>query len=350
MKRLHLAQRDRLLAGLLTGLLGVAGCWDFGSLQQGGDPLDLTGVTDLASPGDMFCRANDNLKEDCTNGGDDDGDCLADCLDPDCMGGPLCQPIPGLIGYGRQASACAMGEKAVFTTPLYDALDVAKPPCSKCTCAAPTACTTRLRLHASMDCTDAPIAISLPMGATECVPVTGNASFLRYFLDNITLSCAPSAGVKAEPIYKNSTQLCQAAGAIPGCTTAACALSQRATCIALSGAGQTCPAPFVNGSTWHQKYTDSRNCSCTCTTPAGKVCDNDAVLNKKADCTGVGMERRDITADAGKCQPFPAMFAAADLKAVQYRLKPVAGAACTAGGTATGQPPTLSEPLTLCCM
>jgi hypothetical protein len=336
-----------MLWGLFGATLGLAGCWDFGALQQGGDPLDLTGVTDLASPGDMVCRGNDNLREDCTNGGDDDGDCLADCLDPDCMGGPLCQPITGLVGYGRPASACAMGERAAFMTPLYDALDMSKPPCANCTCGAPTACATRLRLHASMDCTDTPISIPLP-GAMECIGVSGMASLQRYYLDNITLACAPSTGIKAEPITKNSTQLCLAAGAIPGCTTAACVLSQRASCIALSGAGQACPAPFVNGSTWYQKYTDSRTCACTCTTPAGKVCDNDVAMNKKADCTGMGMERRDI-AEAGKCLPFPGMFQAADLKAVQYRLKPAAGAACTAGGTPMGQMPALSDPVTLCC-
>lgn len=79
------------LIGLALALLGVA-CFDFGleSRRFRCEPEGATCGTGQVCGPDGYCAAEADAAagEQCTNGNDDDGDDLIDCLDPDCGPSP----------------------------------------------------------------------------------------------------------------------------------------------------------------------------------------------------------------------------------------------------------------------
>lgn len=328
----------------------LCGCWDFDGLSSGGERPDSSFPPDLSST-DLRCRTGAAI-EDCTNGGDDNGDCLADCADPMCSMTGLCQPVT-LVGYGRAAATCGSGTTA-SGPPLYDDIDSAKPPCSACSCKAPTACTTKLRVHpADMACADA-ASLILSFGAQGCQTAAPGAASKNYFLETPALACGPTtATVPPEPAHRGRQQLCLGDDVRKDCTTLSCVLAGDAArsglCIALTGV-QNCPDPFSQKLARFRTYTDNRTCTCACTTPAGKVCEGDVTWNKMANCKGAPTDIRSITADVNVCKAFPADFLPADIKASEYKLAPVNGIKCTSTGTVTAGMAKVADPVTVCCI
>lgn len=100
----------RLPLALLAVALAAAGCRDFAAdfgdcvdagrcvagpspERDGGTGVDDGGLNDAGTDADagVDAGADAGPAETCSNGTDDDGDALADCLDPDCLG-EICRP------------------------------------------------------------------------------------------------------------------------------------------------------------------------------------------------------------------------------------------------------------------
>lgn len=77
-------QRRTLVAFLLP--LAAVACWNWPTLTQSLPVLD-------GSTGDAAACTNvSSVAEDCSNGIDDNGNCLVDCADQDCKWLPVCRP------------------------------------------------------------------------------------------------------------------------------------------------------------------------------------------------------------------------------------------------------------------
>lgn len=74
----------RTIAFILP-LIAVA-CWNWSALIEGLPQPD--GSTNDAAA----CTSVSSIAEDCSNGIDDNGNCLVDCADQDCKWSPICRP------------------------------------------------------------------------------------------------------------------------------------------------------------------------------------------------------------------------------------------------------------------
>src|ERR1700710_1854363 len=80
--------------------VGWVGCWNFEALTDKG-PRNLDG----GNGEDLYHCSTDRsaTREDCTNGIDDNNDCLVDCDDPQCSDAIKClDKSDKLIGYGTR--------------------------------------------------------------------------------------------------------------------------------------------------------------------------------------------------------------------------------------------------------
>ena len=328
----------------------ATGCWDFDALTQGAptadeaSPGDLTGV-------DLVCQGT-ALVENCSDGVDNDGDCTVDCDDSECAGKELCQAIPGLLAYGeftRGAGLCGVGTTLNGPANLYDKIDLNQKACSGCTCgAAAAACASELRLYSKKNCNNNDLypagmggKVAMP-GPAQCTVLSMTVGpAMSAILDAPKLTCTPGGTPTPNPAFTSQGRLCLKDTAAKTCTTAACVLSQlpnARACVAISGTD--CPAGLKTKETWYRTYNDPRTCACTCASPDGS-CEGTGTLVANAMCTD--MNKTALT--PGACKDTPAAFTSAGF---DYTYKPKAGAACTAGGTATGTA-LLADGLTVCC-
>lgn len=330
--------------------LVLSGCWDFEALHRGSGPLDLAQEQDLAErvdlspPSDMLCEVN-GASEDCSNGVDDNGDCLMDCADPQCKGTTICQPIRPL-GYGRlvttaagmPAPACPAGSSQRGDV-LYEGF-AAPTTCAGCAC--DKDCAAELRSYAEADCKSggagAQETIALKTGT--CAAVTkGNYAWL----DGVTPRCNPnSSAARPDPVtYSRRDALCLQGGLNASCTTASCIKANLGLsgCLTLAE-DVACPGPFSSRALL-SSYVEGRTCTCSCTATGTALCAGAVTLYGAAMCPAAGPQAALV---AKVCGALPAAMAPGS---VSYQQAPT-GLTCSPGATQIGS--VTRSSVTLCCL
>lgn len=334
---------------LLLGVLLCGACWDFTALTRGGERPDGDDRSD-GGEADLLCRSSP-LREDCSDGIDNDGDCLVDCDDSECAGGELCRSIPGLLGYGEftrgTPGGCPPGKTLHGPTTVYDKIDTSQQACSGCACGPITACTSELRLYGNDSCDSTQLiapAVSLPAMMMNCVTLSAmHGGAKSAIVDPPRPVCQPD-GTNARPnaAWSQTARLCVDQNAQKDCTTPSCILRQlRNVRACLATTESTCPAPFSHREIWHRTYTDPRACLCTCRADV-TACEGTATLVDGMDCMSNNKQRL----IAGTCNSLPQNFKP---QRVHNTIGPKSGQVCTPTGMAQGTA-TLSDPVTICCL
>lgn len=334
-------------------ILAAAGCPDFASLQAGHD-FDAV---------DMYhCESMRNaLAEDCSNGIDDNGDCLVDCDDPQCQDEISCLDRGGqFIGYGSRRAKdflCSTLSGAQISTDLKQDL-VLSPSCTGCSCASTASCSSTLHWYGNQsDC----LAKANELGSVNstsgntgasCWGISPSSASYAYRLDVITASCPVDTSQPGKPqsAWNNELRLCVQRDA---CSTLSCMLSTGATCLGFTGDFRECPPQFPVKASWFQSVADNRPCTCQCQGQSSScsITAAQAQLTDSSTCTSGG--RTANLTQTGTCtlptlQPSPGVPAA-----LLFSARPMCqafGSASTAladllnAGTVS-----LNSPITTCC-
>ena len=329
---------------VLSGGLALAGC----RAIQGLDDLsfDLPGSSSGASG-----------VEDCTNGGDDDGDGLSDCADPDCgAAGFACVAAPPKGWSGPVAFYEGTPDAAVPACPdLYPDLEYqgdtgpeAKPAaCSECVCGAAAAtCSVGLGLFSKDLCKGSgPTSIALTPGT--CVELGGSALSLELTAAVVTVkACSPSGGIADIPAAPRSTSgvACGGPSRSDGCSTGEiCAPRPKAPfrdarCIWRQG-DQSCPASYPEQ---HRLETvmDDRGCApCVCGAPTPPSCAATTTLFSDTAC---GVEIAKLPNDNACVASMPAAAMVAVTQSGSATCLPT-------GGAPTGAVAPVTQ-ATICCL
>lgn len=338
-------------------VVALAGCWDFDALVPA-TSTDLTSppeVMDLSTP-DLQCQRNP-LKEDCSNGVDDNGDCRVDCEDEDCKRDAACKIASlGLLttSAGATAPACAAGQTASGAV-LYQGIAVPNPACTGCDCNNPTCSVPKVSAFPNNQCAagmGTQVAQNLATGACVATsPAPAAGSF--FYVDAPRQACTPKAAAgTVAPAYQQRAQLCQPGGVMTcpylDCVTPPAGMK---LCLAFDREPKYCPPPFSQRVTsWQGKYNDARTCACACTPPAAECTMGVVTAYGVAGCgTAANLPAVDLLAAcaAGPTNTMTMMATAA--LSLKSSYTPVAGAKCAAAGTVSGAAPTLSNPAVLCC-
>jgi hypothetical protein len=346
----------RFLVSLIPILL--CSCWDFAMLTD-------KGARDGGSTIDMYmCGTERNAnREDCSNGTDDNQDCLVDCEDPQCKDAIRCvDPTGQLLGYGTLNAMTATCGPNQTTTDVKQDLSLSAG-CTGCACQANTTWQCRTSLHwgdmaQCMNDMYAGNAMNFTSGltGTTCTTTTmADPVQASYFkLDAITSVCPPDTNVSGTPQVNWGTQekLCSVKGT---CDTLDCVQRAGHKCLAFNGDFATCPAAFPNKiNTWFKGVTDNRVCTCSCSAGGNSctIAGSEAQVTDSATCTtGGGARTFNITQTAACVQPN--LGGGAAVRAIAFSARP----ACAPSGTAPTDLPaemsagrvTLNGPVTTCC-
>jgi hypothetical protein len=348
------------------------------------------------APADVATDTNDgcsSVKENCTNGIDDNCNGLIDCADPECMSqGFTCVPPWASSGW-------------TGPTVLYDAFQAGGPAPTPLSCtgagaytqALPTAVSTRLGNYdptaanptcgctcgstvQGVTCPEPSVTGSTNMcpggGTTVSATATATCSQLTASDDFNSFTVAQGAASGGScpsndtglPVpswnvatgWEGAGSACTTgraassyfSGAQGGCTgTEVCveplpgAFNGGAACVFLSGKA-TCPTGY---STEHDYFTganDTRSCEYTCTcTPTGVACTADLTVSNQSTCTG-GMTMTDLSIGCTSVSDYSPVWMEATVASTgscTFAAGAVAGGAAATGSvTPTGQ-------VTVCC-
>lgn len=322
-------------------LLGLCACWDFDALHRAPEVVDSRQPEDLRPP-DLLCDRN-SVQENCTNGVDDNHDCLVDCEDPQCHADPACKDLRPL-GYGTLAGAttCPDGSQPSFGKILEAGLQ-GLPTCSGCKCNA--ACTSTLRVFDSaMKCDmnkdkdlvgKVDVSTVAGQGCQKLITSTG-----YYTLPASAPACVADPGIaKPDVAIAEQSALCLPIGANTRCTTVSCMLQEvhGKLCVVFDG-DPGCPASLPVKKPWFIGYADKRTCACCTDAPGGSCDDSTVSLLHDADACGGGTP----TKLDNRC------ISSSTAKSVEYKSS-AAKVTCTNGGAAKGTDLKPLASYTTCC-
>lgn len=259
--------RARIIFGI--AILTTAGCPDFSSLQAGPEFQSV----------DMFhCETEKNaLAEDCSNGLDDNADCLADCEDPQCQDSLTCVDKGAqFIGYGSRRAKdfmCSTLSGSQTSTDLKQSL-MLSPACSGCSCLTTASCSSTLHWFSDMtNCTGnanelGNIKPTSGNTGSGCYPISPSSATYVHRLDAISVSCPVDTSQRGTPqsAWTTEARLCAQKGF---CSTFSCMLNTGATCLGFVGDFKACPPQFPVKASWFQSATDNRVCACQCQGQSG---------------------------------------------------------------------------------
>jgi len=274
----------RLFLALLVFSSAVSGCWNFQGLIDKAQSRDAG--TDLyACPTQRL-----PLAEDCSNGVDDNDDCLADCEDPQCAEFLACLDKQGqFLGYGN---AYAKGYSCTNQTgtDLKQGLSLS----GNCSGACGCSCQSTLRWFSDGSaCSNNGPSQGTTSAAnsgtgTDCKATAGTTSSSVFSL-NVQTACVTDTTKPGalQSTFTLEKRLCSQGGP---CTTLKCAADTGAQCVAFRGSLASCPARFPMLQQWFQSVTDSRMCSCQCMKNSNScaIGGSEALLTTSANCMGGG--------------------------------------------------------------
>ncbi|MBL9020758.1 MAG: hypothetical protein JNL21_01110 [Myxococcales bacterium] len=335
--------------------LAVVGClfpeYTFDETSSGGGGATTTSSSSTTSSGSQTTTTGVasggggaggmSPEEDCFTAGDEDGDQLADCADPDCEPDVECvDSIPvgwGGIGYvalfrGTAGAdpACPPGTETVVYTGNAT-LQNTSASCTSCGCAAPawSSCelyedfdTNAAGLQAlypgnqtcgSFTGTNGTLTVPSPWAPNVCTALgpypggntcgsPGPAVPCNAYVDiglarPFNGSCASTGGApaNASPTWQDEVKACRVVEGLGGCTAPqACVPKPQGVyepriCIGRAG-DQTCPGAFTQLTTAHGDFDDTRDCTgCSCGAATGGSCTLNVTLYSDAGCnTPVG--------------------------------------------------------------
>jgi len=323
--------------------------------------------------------------EDCFTAGDEDGDQLEDCADPDCGADVECvDAIPvgwNTLGYlavfrGSTGSdpACPPGTEEVVYTGNAD-LGGTTPACTTCGCMSPTWSSCQFfedldpgkpGLQAVYPGDDVcgsfgsgvTLTVPSPWAVNDCEPLSG-APGQWDFADTAQArpsggSCTGMGGVSnaGTAAWQDTVKACRVVGGLGGCTAPQACVPQPAgtyeprVCIGRAGA-QTCPGGFTQEIEAFGDFTDTRACSaCTCGAGTGGACVLGVTIYSDTGCaTPVGSGNSNTCVDLGG-----AGTAAVGSAMTTLVTAPSGGSCPSTGGGVPSGAVTETDPTTFCCL
>lgn len=332
--------------------------------------------------------------EDCFAPGDEDGDSLADCADPDCDVDLECVPaIPvGWGGFGMVAlytgsastdPACPDGTTTQVHLGSGDLINTSAT-CSSCSCGSPTwsgcelndytagtaglqGVRTRNVACANMTATaltDLTIpdpwngsctALNTAAGGQTCAGNACNTSIQANTAHPIDGTCLegggePTGGI---PTFTNARKACETVdlGGCEGtdrCVARFAAPFEERVCIGKVG-DVVCPAGFPDRTVSYGDVSDTRTCSdCSCSTATGGTCKLTVSLFTDAACnTPVGMM---TTVESGQCTNLTGNPTIAGRSAAVTQAPSGGGCAVVPGGGVASGAVAPTDPTTFCCL
>lgn len=335
--------------------------------------------------------------EDCFVAGDEDGDELSDCADPDCAPDVECvDAIPvgwGSLGYvalfhGTPGldPACPAGA-STSTYAGHANLTNTSASCSACGCDAPVWASCELTDHDAIGAglqglftRNVPCATMVAGGITELTvpsgwngmcsalntapggqtcgmspdPVGGcNTSVSSQAAKPVNGTCSPNGGQPngGTPTWLEDTKACKADAGLGGCSGGQSCVPRPTTpyegrvCVAKAG-DQACPTGFDQKTLSFADFDDTRDCTpCSCDAATGGTCKITTTLYGTAGCGGTAL----ATVESGKCADLSMNPTVAGRSSTITT--PPAGGNCgsSGGGVATGSVTTV-DPTTFCCL
>lgn len=332
--------------------------------------------------------------EDCFAPGDEDGDELADCADPDCDADLECVPsFPvgwnnlGYVALFRGDAgvdpACPEGTTGDTVYAGNADLQNAAATCSPCTCGAPQDrdcfitqdfnARTGLQGAQVLNVPDCDAASSINettvpsewdgsceaeevLDGTSCSNPPCNLS-IRAGTTTVSGGFCTAAGGEpsgASPTWAERGEACRATASLTGCSAgSSCVLKPKApwgsrVCIARAG-DVSCPTGslFTQKRVFYGDYTDDRSCSgCSCNAPTGGTCKMTVSFYGDAVCGGTPVAE----IESGACGNLTGNPTIASWEAAITT--PPAGGSCgaVAGGGQPSGTVTPTDPTTFCCL
>lgn len=334
--------------------------------------------------------------EDCFAPGDEDGDALADCADPDCDADLECAPsFPvgwnnlGYVALFRGDAginpACPAGTTGNAVYEGNAALQNTAASCSPCTCGAPqdrdcfitqdfNAGEAGLQGAQVLNVSNCGAAsrideTTMPSnwdgichtnetfpGGQSCSGVACNQSVRVGTATVSGGSCASAGGQPsgASPTWAERGEACRATAGLTGCSAgSSCVLKPKApwgsrVCIARAG-DWSCPSEslFTQKRVFYGDYADDRSCTgCDCNSPTGGTCKLTVSFYADAVCGGTPVAE----IESGACGNLSGNPTIASWEAAVTT--PPAGGSCNAvaGGGQPSGTVTPTEPTTFCCL
>lgn len=330
--------------------------------------------------------------EDCFTAGDEDGDQLEDCADPDCEPDVECvESFPvgwnnfGYVALHRGAAgsdpACPPGTEMVAYTGNADLLNTTAS-CTSCGCMSPTWSSCEFfedldagkpglqalypgnQMCGSFTGTNGTLTVPSPWAVNTCSAIdssnggqTCNGQPCNAYVDVAQArpfmgSCTPTGGVPSggSPTWQGGIKACRVLSGLGGCAgQQACVpkpggLYEPRICIGRAG-DQPCPGNFTQKTVAYGDYQDNRNCTtCTCGSGTGGTCTLGVTLYSDSNCmTAVG------SGNSNTCVMLTGNPAIQGRKTSVVQAPSGGSCPVTGGGQPTGSV-TETDPTTFCCL
>jgi hypothetical protein len=229
-------------------------------------------------------------ESNCLDGVDDNGDGLADCQDPTCLGSQV-QCVPAVdagaaLGVLQDSGPCPAGYSQLLD--LYQGLQGG--PCVGCTCA--TACTVTVFAYANAGCSGASVQATFNTTSTDyvCTTVasgTRNASIKSAYGK---VCQAGGSASQAAPTWSSSQVFCVAQSSQTCAVGEVCVPAPTApakTCVDVDDS-LSCPVGYSGTtSTFYTGYTPGSCGSCgsgSCTSGSSLTCSS--ISTAGLNCSG----------------------------------------------------------------
>ncbi len=275
----------------------TSGCFsEFGDFTPGGGgPAGGDGGSDVDVPSGSGAAGGGPQggapPELCGGAGDEDGDGLVDCQDPDC-GGYLC--VPSLPGDGWTGPLLVVGPEdecgGAFPDPGPSGQTVGDNPCA-CECASaaiPSDCTATVTPFGTSTCTSAGAPIVVGPSAT-CAAAAATADAVSVSHTFVGGTCTPSFSSSASFGEIRTCSAESSGGCADGETCVRPGPPGSLVCFAQAGLA-TCGAPFSDRVVMLEAPAEATGCSnadCACGTAVGGSCSGAVTLDDQS-CGSTG--------------------------------------------------------------